>query len=145
MLGEGPGHGKYSDYLAKPFVYRAGEPFKVKRPKSKGLLLGPFLFIGKGRSIQGAFIFAPGYRPQWFVDLWSLGAQRELRLTPISNAASLQVLDKYLAPLENGAADVKDNCGFWDIPAPCALALRFNDTERQLVRFYVQQTRPATK
>lgn len=141
MLGEGPQHGKHSDYLAKPFVYRAGESFKIKLPKSRGLPLLPFIFIGKGRSLEGTFIFAQGYRPQSFTALWSLGDKRELCLTPISNAESLIVLDEYLAPLERGAADIKNNCGFWDLPAPCALALDFNDTEYQLVRSYLQQAR----
>ena len=141
MLGEGPQHGQYSDYLAKPFVYRANEPFKVERPKSRGLLLGPFAFIGKGQSIEGTFIFAAGYRPQWFVGLWSTGSQRELRLTPISSKDSLQLLDRQLGPLETGASDIKDNCGFWDLPAPCKLALRFNKTGRELIRSFLQQAR----
>lgn len=62
MLGEGPQSGSNTYYLDKPFVYRAGQPFDVKRPKSAGVNAGIF-FVGKGRSLQGFYFVAPKYRP----------------------------------------------------------------------------------
>lgn len=60
LLGEGPGRGSYRDYLAKPFVYHTGDPFILRLPKSKGFVLPGFLFIGKGRTLEGVLVVAPG-------------------------------------------------------------------------------------
>lgn len=139
MLGEGPGRGTERDYLAKPFVYRAGAPFILKRPKSRGLLLGPFAFIGKGRSVWGVLVFAHGYRPRWFVNLWSEGAERKLQLTPISGDEEARRLREVFGPLEHGATHIRDDCGFWQLAAPCALEIHFDDKERELVRSFLRR------
>src|SRR3954471_19582673 len=99
MLGEGPERGTNRDYLAKPFVYRTGNPFILKLPKSTGLPLGPFAFIGKGRSLYGVLLVAQGYRPLWFTGLWSVGSERNLQLTPISDNEWSLLIEKKLSPL----------------------------------------------
>jgi hypothetical protein len=141
LLGEGPERGTVRDYLAKPFVYRTGDPFILKRPKSTGLSLGPFAFIGKGRSMYGVLIIAPGYRPLWFTSLWSVGSKRKFKLSPISDNKWSLLLGKALSPLTKDAPLISDDCSFWDLPAPCTLKINYNKKERALVRSFLQQAR----
>jgi hypothetical protein len=145
LLGEGPGRGSNRNYLAKPFVYRTRTPFVLKRPKSTGFSLPGLLFMGKGRSIEGVLLIAPGYRPLWFTSLWSVGSERKLPLTPISNNEWSLLLEKTLSPLEKGVPRIEDNCSFWDIPAPCSLEIHYNKKERELVHSFLQQPRREIK
>jgi hypothetical protein len=145
LLGEGPGRGSDRDYLAKPFVYRTRTPFILKLPKSAGFGLPGLLFIGKGRSIEGVLLIAPGYRPQWFTSLWSVGSERKLQLAPISDNEWSLLLEKTLSPLEKDVSKISDNCSFWDIPTPCSLEIHYNKKERELVRSFLRQPRRETK
>lgn len=141
LLGEGPGRGTDRDYLAKPFVYHTGDPFILKLPKSTGVGLLGLFFVGRGRSIRGVLIIAPGYRPLWFTSLWSVGSERRLQLTPISDNEWSSLLGTALSPLERDVLRINDNCSFWDIPTPCSLEIHFNRRERELVRSFLQQGR----
>lgn len=145
MLGEGPQSGSYHDYLARPFVYRSRTPFILKRPKTVGLPLLPFVFIGKGRSIWGVFVFAPGYRPQGFTDLWSRGPERKIPLTPISSDEELRRWEEVFSPLEGGAARIAQDCSFWQLPESCALEIHFTKKERELVRSFLRQAGKGTQ
>jgi hypothetical protein len=140
LLGEGPGRGSDRDYLAKPFVYRSGTPFILKLPKSTGFGLPGLLFMGKGRSIQGVLLIAPGYRPLWFTSLWSVGSKRRLQLTPISGNEWSMLLEKTLSRLVKDVPRIEGNCSFWDIPAPCSLEIHYNKKERELVRSFLHKT-----
>ena len=145
MLGEGPGGGSYRDYLAKPFVYRPGERFKLKLPKSTGFLLPGLLFMGKGRSLEGVFMVAPGYRPLWFSDLWSPASARQLKLKPIPDNEWFSLLDNKLSHFEKDVTRIENDCSFWDLPAPCSLDIHYNKKERALVRSFLRRSKSETK
>lgn len=138
MLGEGPGGSSYSDYLAEPFVYRPGERFKLKLPKSIGFGLAGLLFMGKGRSLDGVLLIAPGYRPMWFSNLWSPGSARHLKLTPIPDNEWSLMLDNKLN-FEKDVTRIENDCSFWDVPSPCSLEIHYNKKERALVRAFLRQ------
>lgn len=145
MLGEGPGSGTYGYYLDKPFIYRSGEPFIIKRPKSTGLNIG-FLFVGKGRTLNGIIIVAPKYRPLFVSDLWSMQGQRKLQLTPISDDEWSVLMRKQLNPLTKDAFLICDDYRFWDLPEKkCKLEIQYNRKEREVVRSFLQQTEKETK
>jgi len=139
LLGEGPGDGSYRDYLAKPFVYRPGERFKLKLPKSTGFLIPGLLFMGKGRSLDGVFLIAPGYRPLWFANLWSPGSARKLQLAPIPEKEWSSLLDTKFSHFEKDVTRIEKDCSFWDLPAPCSLAIHYNKKERALVRSFLRK------
>jgi len=141
LLGEGPGGGTDLDYLATPFVYRTGTPFILKLPKSTGIGLPGLIFMGKGRSIQGVLVIAPRYRPLWFTSLWSVGSERKLQLTLISDNQWSLLLEKTLSPLAQDVRRINDECSFWDLPTPCTLETRYNKKERELVRSFLGQKR----
>jgi hypothetical protein len=126
-----------------PEVYRAGTPFILKLPKSRGLLLGPFAFIGKGRSLWGVLVFARGYRPQWFINLWA--DDRKLQLTPVSGDDEAVLIGELLSPLGQGVPHTRDECSFWQLPAECKLEIHFDKKERELVRSFLQQSGGGTK
>lgn len=139
MYGEGPQRGIDRDYLAKPFIYYTRNNFKPKQPKSPAVVLPPFVFVGKGITLEGVLVLSPGYQPQWFTNLWSIGSERKLQLTSISNTEWSSLLEKTLSPLVNDTSHIKDECSFWDIPTPCNLEIRFNKKERELTRSFLQQ------
>lgn len=145
MLGEGPGGGTYTDYLAKPFVYRPGERFKVKLPKSTGFSIPGLLFMGKGRSLDGVFLIAPGYRPLWFDKWWSPGDARKLKLTPIPDNDWSSLLDNKLGHFEKDVTRIENDCAFWSLPSPCSLGIHYNKKERALVRSFLRPRRSDTK
>ena len=141
LLGEGPGGGSYRDYLAKPFVYHTGDLFVLKLPKSTGFTLPGLLFMGKGRSVHGVLLVAPGYRPLWFTSMWSVGPERKLRLTPISDNDWSLLLEKTLSRLEKDVTRIEDDCPFWSKPSPCSLEIHYNKEERELVRSFLRQSK----
>jgi len=145
LLGEGPGRGSDNFYLAKPFVYRTGTPFILKLPKSPGFGLPGLLFIGKGRSLEGVLLIAPGYRPLWFAGLWSVGSERRVQLTPISTSEWSLLLEQTLSRLEKESARIDDNCSFWDTPSPCSLEIHYSKKERELVHSFLERSRAETK
>ncbi|HEV2862291.1 MAG TPA: hypothetical protein VGX48_14870 [Pyrinomonadaceae bacterium] len=147
LLGEGPGRGTERDYLARPYVYRSGARFGQKLPKSVGFMLPPFLWIGKGRSLESVLVVAPGYRPEWFSDFWpEPGEERKLRLTPATDDEWALLLEKRLGPLEqNTVRLIEGDCGFWHIPTPlglpaaCKLEIHYGKKERALVRSFLRR------
>lgn len=139
MLGEGPGSGTYKDYLDKPFVYRTGELFLIKRPRSGGLPLLPFVFIGKVRSIEGILIIAPKYRPLWVSNLWSTSDERKLNLTPILDNEWSLLMEKELSPLVKDHSQIEHNCRIWDLPEQCNLKIYYNEKERGLILSFLQK------
>lgn len=139
LFGEGPGRGTDRDYLAKPFIYRTGTPFILKLPKSVGIGLPGLLFMGKGRSMQGVLMVARGYRPLWLTDLWSVGADRQLQLTPLSDAEWSRLLTGTLGPLQQDASRISSDCSFWDVPTPCSLEIHYSRKERELVRSFLRR------
>ena len=138
LLGEGPSWGWGHDYLARPFIYRPGTPFILKRPKSIGIAV-PYLFaIGKGRSLYGVLLIAPGYQPRWLTSLSSVGSERKIKLTPISADEWTSLREKMLSRLQD-LNPINDDCSFWSVPTPCSLEIHYNKKERELVRSFVRQ------
>jgi hypothetical protein len=134
LLGEGPGCGSNRSYLAKPFVYRSGTSFRLKLPRSPGFVLPGLLFIGTGKSLYGVLVVARGYRPLWFTSLWSVGSERTIKLTRISNEEWTSLLGETLGPLEKDVTRIEDNCSFWGEPSPCSLGVHLKKKEREVVR-----------
>jgi hypothetical protein len=83
--GHGPGGGNYRRYLADPFIYKRGELFEPRLPKSTGIIWGPgWGFTGKGISIDGIAVVARGYRPLWIGDPWGASSRPEpISLMPL--------------------------------------------------------------
>lgn len=144
MLGEGPGNGTYRDYLDKPFIYRPGEPFILKLPKSTGIN-AIFIFVGKGRSIQDILIVAQKYQPQRVSDLWSTGDKRKLQLIPVSDDNWSALLERELRPIINDVSRINADCRFWDLPEKCSLEIHYDKKERKLIRSFLEQNKIGTK
>jgi len=83
--GHGPSVGSDRCYLAHPFVYEHGTPFKVNEAKAVGVVWGlGSAFSGQGISLDGVTVVARGYEPLWFYDLWN--QQGATRRQPIELA-----------------------------------------------------------
>lgn len=81
--GHGPGGGIERCYLAHPFVYKRGEPFMPRPPKVTGIVWGlGWAVIGRGVSIEGATVVAPGYRSRQILYIWE-ASDRPIALTPL--------------------------------------------------------------
>jgi len=96
--GHGPGAGRDRVYLAAPFLYRSGEPFIPEQPNSAGFVAAG-AFLGKGVSLDGVLIVAPGYRPIWLWSLWDKGSSRSITLVPLSREDGARQLHEVSALL----------------------------------------------
>jgi hypothetical protein len=81
--GHGPGAMAETSFIAFPIVYRTGELLKVRQPDSKGLLL-PGVFVGRGVSVEGVTVLAPGYLGAWFHKLWERPSGLKVPLTAMT-------------------------------------------------------------
>ena len=146
---EGPSRAITRTYLDNPFVYRAGEPFIVKQPRVFTGLPLLFVFIGKGRDLNGILVIAPGYRPLWTDDLWwypgNPDYERKLLLTPVSDNEWQLLLEKELSPFLKSASRINDNCRMWDLTERCDLKIRYGKKKRELVRSFLQRAKKETK
>ena len=140
---EGPSKAIVRSYLDNPFVYRTGEPFRVKQPRVFTGLPLLFVFIGAGKDLEGILVIAPGYRPLWTNDLWWYPGnptdERKLSLTSVSDNEWSQLLEKELSPFLKGASRINDNCDMWTLPERCKLKVQYNKKERELVRSFLQR------
>lgn len=140
---EGPSKASVSNYLDNPFVYRTGEPFKVKQPRVFTGLPLLFVFIGEGRDLEGVLVIAPKYRPLWTDDLWwyqwNPSYERKLELYPVSDSEWLQLLENELSPLLKGASSINGNCRMWGLPEDCDLKIRYGKKKRDLVRTFLRK------
>lgn len=140
VIPEGPARGARREYLASPFVYRAGKPFSPNQPKSTGLMWGAWVYTGKVIQLEGVLVFAPGYRREWFSDLWPRAlAQRELLLRPSSSQSSSRELQIALESLQSDKVTAPDECLFWEPSSACPLDVRLRANERELVRSFLEQ------
>lgn len=143
MSGEGPEKTvNERDYLDKPFVYRTGAPFVLKRPKSAGINLLFVALVPKGRSVDGVIIVAPKYRPVWLwtSELWEAGDKRKLRMTPISDEQWSSVLEKKLILLTKDNTLTIDDYRFWGLfEKSRILHIYYNKKERALVRGFLER------
>lgn len=129
----------YRNYLDKPFIYRTGEPFILNVPKFNRVPLIQ-ISVAKGRDIDGALVVAPKYRPSWIGNLWAIGGDRKIQLTPISDDEWLQLLEKKLNPLTTETVLVSDDYRFWDLPnEKFTLYIYYDNKERELVRSFLQK------
>jgi hypothetical protein len=91
--------------------------------------------------ILGSFFsvaIAPDYRALWFTSLWSVGSERKLQLTPISDNKWSILSDKMLSPLESDASRISGNCSYWTFLRR-VLGNSLQQKERKLVRSFLQQ------
>ena len=142
---EGPAYAKSHFYLDHPFIYRAGEPFKIKQPRVFTGLPLLMVFIGEGRDLEGIVALAPGYRPLWTADLWWYQwvppYERKIKLTPVKNDDEWsQILETDLKPFLNGASQVSDGCELWNLKGKCNLKVKYDKKERRLVSSFLQPT-----
>ena len=144
---EGPAYAKSHFYLDHPFIYRAGEPFKIKQPREFTGLPLLMVFIGEGRDLDGIVVVAPGYRPLWTVDLWWYPPyERKLKLTPVKNDDEWsQILETDLKPFLNGASHVREGCELWNLKGKCNLKVKYDKKERRLVSSFLQPTAKVDK
>ena len=146
---EGPSWARSHAYLDHPFIYRSGEPFRIKQPRVFTGLPLVQVFIGQGRDLEGMLVVAPGYRPLWTNDLWCCpydkNYERKLTLTPLSNEEWLRILQTDLRPFLNGAERIRDNCQLWNLDEKCNLKLKYDKKERNLMQSFLQRTSKATK
>lgn len=111
MLGEGPGSGSNKSYLASPFLYRRGELFAPRQPKSGGIMWGPgWMFTGKGISVDGVALLAPGYALGWFEALFDESERSKpislVRIPSDMSATNFAKLSRLLHQQELARADV---------------------------------------
>jgi hypothetical protein len=137
--GHGPGYMKDSSFLAFPFVYRAGTPFEPAQPDSKGMLVGPLLFVGEGVLIDGVVAIAPGYRPTRIWQLWDRAPGERLTLEPLgapeaaAQDARLRSLFETKTLRSTDMTQVERDAFNWTD----AIDVRFSDVERQTVRAFL--------
>jgi hypothetical protein len=146
---EGPSKATVRFYLDNPFIYRTGEPFKVKQPRFFTGLPLALVFIGEGRDLKGILVIAPGYRPLWTDDLWwypgNPSYERKLWLTPVSDNAWSLLLEEELNPFLKSAYRINDNCRMWNLPERCNLKVKYDRKERKLVRSFLQRAEKETR
>jgi hypothetical protein len=56
-------------------------------PDSRGLSLGPVLFVGRGVDLNGVIVISQNHKALWWRDLWGRNLQ-PLELEPIVEASS---------------------------------------------------------
>lgn len=137
---EGKGKATYRDYLDKPFVYRAGEQFIIKKlPRFTGIPLFP-VFIGKGRKTEGVLLIAPKYRPLWVDNSMPTENKKGVQLAPISDDEWSSLLEKKLNPLAKDDFLIIDDYRFWGLfENSRILHIYFNKKERELVHSFLQK------
>lgn len=136
---EGPAQAIRHDYLAKPFIYLPGRPFKPRQPNSAGVFWGP-IFTGKVISLEGVTILAAGYQRNVVNDFWQVYSfGRQLGLTRISPQASSRELQTALDNLQKSKLETADEAGFWGLADSHRLEIRFTPEERELVVNFLKQ------
>lgn len=132
LAGEGPGSGSYRFWIGDLFVYEAGAPFAPSQPKSTGIVWGWFwAYTGKGVSLNGVLVVAPGYEPKWVWDLWSRSAADHFLLIPISPGEARSSLLNLARLLEKDELLGEDK-DLWSLGQPHALENRVDDAGRAL-------------
>lgn len=135
---EGPRKAVVSNYLDHPFVYRDGEPFKIKQPlRFVGLPLIP-VFIGQIKDLDGILVIARDYFPLWTEDLWRpAGQQRKMKLSPIPHERWLELMKSDLDPVMKKTSRLRENCELWQIGNRCDLKIKYDKKEREVVRSFL--------
>ena len=137
---EGPRKAVVSNYLDYPFVYRDGEPFKIKQPlQFVGLPLIQ-VSIGQMKDLDGILVVARDYSPLWTDDLWwPPGQQRKLKLSPIPHERWLLLMKSDLGHVLTKSSRLRENCELWQIGERCDLKIKYDRKERELVRSFLTE------
>lgn len=137
--GHGPGAMSHSVFLAFPVVYRSGILLQLQLPSSKGLLL-PGVFVGKGLTIKGVTILAPGYAGTWLWELWDRPHGYQMALTPWADGAAAK-RDRLLAQLDGSrirGADLDDQeREMFNLAPQSSIDVRLSKDERERVRQFI--------
>ena len=135
---EGPSKAVVRNYLDNPFVYRAGAPFKIKKPRVFVGLPLLMVFIGQVKDLEGILVVARDYFPLWTGDLWwPPGQQRKMKLSPIPHERWLELMKSDLDPVLKKSSRLRENCEIWQIGERCDLKIRYDKKERDLVRSFL--------
>lgn len=131
--------------LKRPFIYKSGTPFIVKKPKAFIGLPLIFAYVGKFKDIDGVLVIAPGFKPLWTVDLWSDSTfdpnyKRQFKLKPISKDEWNLLLENELKPLIENNSRIEKNCEIWGLEEKCSVKIDFKKNEREIVRSFLKKT-----
>jgi hypothetical protein len=129
-----------SRFIAFPVVYRSGELLQLRQPDSKGLSL-PGAFVGRGLSLKGVTVIAPGHAATWVWELWDRAPDFQVRLAPLGDEWPAY-RDRLLAQLDQSrirGADLSDRerAQFSIIPE-FSIDVRLSHDDRVRVREFVQ-------
>lgn len=140
FFGHGPGRMSHEDSLTAPFVYRHGDPFRLRRPRSIGLAVWPgLLFVGRGNTLKGIVAVSRSHRALWVWSLWnrSLGAPFEMQ--PLSEQLAYR---KWLLALLDGDVirgndlSEEDRRSF-SLISSSQILVKFSAEDRKVVREYL--------
>jgi hypothetical protein len=140
--GHGPGYMTDSRFVASPIVYESGHPFTVPQPDSKGLI-GPLgtIFIGRGVTLDGVMVVAPGYRGRWIWQLWERTPYEKIQLDRLGDAEADQqrrrMLALFAAPRIRGIDLTEPERDLFSVIKAFDIDVRFDSSERQLVRDFL--------
>jgi hypothetical protein len=136
--GHGPGRMVDDQFLASPFIYRAGSAFEPKMPDSRGLSLGPVLFVGRGMALNGVIVISQNHTALWWWDLWARDLQ-PLKLEPIVEASSYR--QRLLSLLEReevrGRELTDEELSTFDLITEFDLKVAFSSDDRRKVRAFL--------
>ena len=125
-------------YLDSPFLYRAGEPFKVSQPRVFVGLPLLMVLVGQVNDLDGVLVVGHDYFPLWTDDLWwRRSQQRKLKLTPIPHDRWSLLMKSDLGPLLNNGSRLRGDCELWQIAERCNLKIKYDNKERKLVRSFL--------
>ena len=138
--GAGHGPGRMTDriFIASPIIYHAGQPLRVKQPRSIGLMLPPLIFVGQGIHLHGVTVFAPGYDGAWIWSLWERKPDR-VELLPSGDAGAVR--NRQIALLEQsqirGHELSESELDMFDLIPSFDIEVRFTDDDRRQIREYL--------
>ena len=139
--GHGPGRVLAEErFLANPFVYWEGSPFQPKQPDSRGMLLGPLAFVGRGIALDGVVVISRNHRALWWWSLWERKQGDRPSLAPLTDAVAYrQRMLALLAGEEIRGRDLTDDeRESFSLIADFDLKVRFSAEERRTVREFLK-------
>lgn len=137
--GHGPGWMTDRIFIASPVIYQAGQPLRLRQPRSIGLGLPPVFFVGQGIILHGVTVFAPGYEGAWIWALWERKPDR-VELLPLRDATEDR-RDRQFALLERSQIRGQDlsesEPDMFDLIPSFDIEVRFTDDDRRLIRKFL--------
>ena len=143
--GHGPGYMFENAFLAFPFVYEPGLLFRVPQPDSRGIRLGDVFFAGRGLTVEGVVLLAPGYAPRFFWELWDRQNYMKVSLDRrADNEGAARERLRFLLAQDRirGAELSSDEREAFSMAPDSEAVLRFSEPDRTLIgRFFASLLR----